>query len=171
MSKFYLTTPIYYPSGKFHIGTAYTTTLADAIKKYKQARGYEVYLLTGMDEHGQKIQQVAENAGKTPQEHVDQMAEEAKKLWKLMEIDYDDFIRTTQPRHEKVVEEIFDRLMEQGDIYLSEYEGWYCMPCETYFTETQLVDGKCPECGREVKKMKEESYFFNPEKMNYLITF
>ena len=172
MSKFYLTTPIYYPSGKFHIGTAYTTTLADAIKKYKQARGYDVYLLTGMDEHGQKIQQVAENAGKTPQEHVDQMAEEAKKLWKLMEIDYDDFIRTTQPRHEKVVEEIFDRLMEQGDIYLSEYEGWYCMPCETYFTETQLVDGKCPECGREVKKMKEESYFFNMKKYaNRLIDF
>ncbi len=162
--KFYLTTPIYYPSGKFHIGTAYTTTLADTIKKYKQARGYDAYLLTGMDEHGQKIQKVAEKDGKTPQEHVDGMAEEAKKLWSLMEIDYDDFIRTTQERHTKVVEEIFDRLMEQGDIYLSEYEGWYCMPCETYFTETQLVDGKCPDCGREVKKMKEESYFFNMKK-------
>ena len=164
MPKFYITTPIYYPSGKFHIGTAYTTTLADTIKKYKQARGYEVYLLTGMDEHGQKIQQVAEKAGKTPQEHVDEMAKEAKKLWSLMEIDYDDFIRTTDDRHEKVVEEIFDRLMEQGDIYLSEYEGWYCTPCETFFTETQLVDGKCPDCGREVKKMKEESYFFNMKK-------
>ena len=162
--KFYLTTPIYYPSGKFHIGTAYTTTLADTIKKYKQARGYDAYLLTGMDEHGQKIQKVAEKDGKTPQEHVDGMAEEAKKLWSLMEIDYDDFIRTTQERHTKVVEEIFDRLMEQGDIYLSEYEGWYCMPCETYFTETQLVDGKCPDCGREVKKMQEESYFFNMKK-------
>ncbi len=172
MPKFYLTTPIYYPSGKFHIGTAYTTALADTIKKYKQARGYDVYLLTGMDEHGQKIQQVAEARGKTPQEHVDEMAEEAKKLWKLMEIDYNDFIRTTEPRHEKVVEEIFDKLMEQGDIYLSEYEGWYCMPCETYFTETQLVDGKCPECGREVKKMKEESYFFNMKKYaNRLIDF
>ncbi len=164
MPKFYLTTPIYYPSGKFHIGTAYTTTLADCIKKYKQARGYDTYLLTGMDEHGQKIQQVALNNGKTPQEHVDQMAEEAKKLWELMEIDYDDFIRTTEERHEKKVEEIFDRLMEQGDIYLSEYEGLYCMPCETYFTPTQLVDGKCPDCGREVKKMKEESYFFNMKK-------
>ncbi len=164
MKKFYLTTPIYYPSGKFHIGTAYTTALADTIKKYKQLRGYDVYLLTGMDEHGQKIAQVAEKNGKTPQEHVDQMAEEAKKLWKLMEIDYNDFIRTTQPRHEKVVEEIFDKLMEQGDIYLSEYEGWYCMPCETYFTQTQLIDGKCPDCGREVKKMKEESYFFNMKK-------
>ncbi len=164
MPKFYLTTPIYYPSGKFHIGTAYTTALADTIKKYKQLRGYEVYFLTGMDEHGQKIQQVAEKAGKTPQQHVDEMAEGAKKLWELMEIDYDDFIRTTETRHEKAVEEIFDRLMEQGDIYLSEYEGWYCMPCETYFTETQLVDGKCPDCGREVKKMKEESYFFNMKK-------
>ncbi|MGN1270215.1 MAG: methionine--tRNA ligase [Clostridia bacterium] len=164
MPKFYLTTPIYYPSGKFHIGTAYTTALANTIKKYKQARGFDVYLLTGMDEHGQKIQKVAESKGKTPQEHVDEMAEEAKKLWSLMEIEYDDFIRTTEERHTKVVEEIFNRLMEQGDIYKSEYEGWYCMPCETYFTETQLVDGKCPDCGREVKKMKEESYFFNMKK-------
>lgn len=162
--KFYITTPIYYPSGKFHIGTAYTTVLADTIKKYKQEKGYDVRLLTGMDEHGQKIQQVAEKNGKTPQEHVDQMAEEAKKLWELMNIDYDDFIRTTEPRHEKVVEEIFDRLMEQGDIYKSEYEGWYCMPCETYFTQTQLVDGKCPDCGREVSKMREEAYFFNMKK-------
>lgn len=164
MSKFYLTTPIYYPSGKFHIGTTYTEALADTIKKYKQARGYETYLLTGSDEHGQKIQKVAEERGKTPQEHVDEMDVEAKKLWNLMEIDYDDYIRTTEPRHEKVVEEIFDRLMDQGDIYKSEYEGWYCIPCETFFTETQLVDGKCPDCGREVKKMKEESYFFNMKK-------
>lgn len=164
MPKFYLTTPIYYPSGKFHIGTAYTTVLADTIKRYKQARGHDVYMLTGTDEHGQKIQKVAEARGKTPQEHVDEMADGAKKLWELMEIEYDDFIRTTEERHTKVVEEIFDRLMEQGDIYKSEYEGWYCMPCETYFTETQLVDGKCPDCGREVKKMKEESYFFNMKK-------
>ena len=164
MEKFYITTPIYYPSGKFHIGTAYTTALANTIKRYKKARGYDAYLLTGMDEHGQKIEQVALKNGKTPQEHVDQMAEEAKKLWALMEIEYDDFIRTTQERHETVVADIFDRLMEQGDIYKSEYEGWYCMPCETYFTETQLVDGKCPDCGREVKKMKEEAYFFNMKK-------
>ena len=164
MQKFYITTPIYYPSGKFHIGTAYTTALASTIKRYKKARGFDAYMLTGMDEHGQKVQKVAEGRGKTPQEHVDEMAEEAKKIWSLMEIEYDNFIRTTDERHTKVVEEIFDRLMEQGDIYKSEYEGWYCMPCETYFTETQLVDGKCPDCGREVKKMKEESYFFNMKK-------
>ena len=162
--NFYITTPIYYPSGKFHIGTAYTTTLADTIKRYKELRGYDVRLLTGLDEHGQKIEEVAKKEGKTPQEHVDKMAEDAQKLWNKMDIKYDDFIRTTQERHSKIVEEIFDRLMEQGDIYKGEYEGWYCMPCETYFTETQLKEGKCPECGREVKKMKEESYFFNMKK-------
>ena len=161
---FYVTTPIYYPSGKFHIGTAYTTVLADTMKRYKIARGYDSYMLTGLDEHGQKIQEVALNNGKTPQEHVDEMAVAAKKLWKYMDIEYDDFIRTTEERHVKVVEDIFDRLMEQGDIYLGEYEGWYCTPCETFFTDTQLVDGKCPDCGREVKKMKEESYFFNMKK-------
>lgn len=161
---YYVTTPIYYPSGKFHIGTAYTTVLADTMKRYKQLQGYDSYMLTGLDEHGQKIQEIAEKNHKTPQEHVDEMAEAAKKLWNYMEIDYDDFIRTTDERHVKVVEDIFDRLMEQGDIYLGEYEGWYCTPCETFFTETQLVDGKCPDCGREVKKMKEESYFFNMKK-------
>ena len=161
---FYITTPIYYPSGRFHIGTAYTTVLADSMKRYKVARGYDSYMLTGLDEHGQKIQEVAQKNGKTPQQHVDEMADAAKKLWAKMEIDYDDFIRTTEPRHTKVVEDIFDRLMEQGDIYLGEYEGWYCTPCETFFTDTQLVDGKCPDCGREVKKMKEESYFFNMKK-------
>ena len=161
---FYVTTPIYYPSGRFHIGTAYTTVLADSIKRYKIARGYDSYMLTGMDEHGQKIQEVAQKNGKTPQEHVDEIAENAKELWKKLDIHYDDFIRTTEERHTKVVEEIFDRLMEQGDIYLGEYEGWYCTPCETFFTETQLVDGKCPDCGREVNKMKEESYFFNMKK-------
>lgn len=163
-NKFYMTTPIYYPSGKYHIGTAYTTVLADTIKRYKELRGYDARLLTGADEHGQKIQEVAKKSGKTPQEYVDKMADDAKELWKKMDIQYDDFIRTTDERHSKVVEEIFDRLMEQGDIYKGEYEGWYCMPCETYFTDTQLVDGKCPECGREVKKMKEESYFFNMKK-------
>ena len=142
---FYVTTPIYYPSGKFHIGTAYTTVLADSIKRYKQLRGYDAYMLTGMDEHGQKIQDVAEKNGKTPQEHVDEIAEIAKKLWEKMDINYDDFIRTTEERHTKVVEDIFDRLMEQGDIYLGEYEGLYCIPCETFFTETQLIDGKCPD--------------------------
>lgn len=161
---FYITTPIYYPSGKFHIGTAYTTTVANAIKKYKELRGYETYLLTGLDEHGQKIQTVAEKRGITPQEHVDEMADEAQKLWKFMKIDNNDFIRTTEERHTKRVEEIFDRLMEQGDIYKGEYTGKYCVPCETFFTETQLANGKCPDCGRDVVDMKEEAYFFNMKK-------
>ena len=161
---FYITSPIYYPSGKFHIGTAYCTCLCDSIKKYKTLRGYDTYFLTGLDEHGQKIQNVAEKRGLTPQEHVDEMADEAKKLWKLMKIENNDFIRTTEERHVKVVEDIFDRLMEQGDIYKDEYEGLYCVPCETFFTQTQLVDGKCPDCGREVVSMKEEAYFFNMKK-------
>ena len=161
---FYVTTPIYYPSGKFHLGTAYTTTVVDAIKRYKKLQGYDAYMLTGMDEHGQKIQTKAEEAGKTPQEYVDKIAEDAKVLWKKMHIDYDYFMRTTNPLHEEAVQIIFDRLMEQGDIYKGEYEGLYCMPCETYYTPTQLVDGKCPECGREVVPMKEEAYFFNMKK-------
>ena len=162
--KFYITTPIYYPSGKFHIGTAYTTVVANTIKKYKEARGFDAYLLTGLDEHGQKIQELAQKRGLTPQEYVDEMAEAAKKLWKLMKIENNDFIRTTEERHTKVVEEIVDRLMEQGDIYKGEYVGKYCVPCETFFTETQLKDGKCPDCGREVRDMKEEAYFFNMKK-------
>ena len=162
--KFYITTPIYYPSGKFHIGTSYTEVLADTIKRYKQLRGYDVFMLTGTDEHGQKIQTVAEKAGKTPQEHVDEMAQMAKELWAKMHIKYDYFIRTTDGNHEKAVQKIFEYFLEKGDIYKGEYEGWYCMPCETYFTETQLVDGKCPDCGREVKLMKEEAYFFNMKK-------
>ena len=161
---FYVTTPIYYPSGKFHLGTAYTTVLADTIKKYKTQRGYDTRMLTGLDEHGQKVEQVALKRGLTPQAHVDEISAQAKKLWNLMDVKYDDFIRTTEERHTKIVEKIFDKFMEQGDIYKGEYEGGYCMPCETYFTETQLVDGKCPDCGREVKKMKEESYFFNMKK-------
>ena len=162
--KFYVTTPIYYPSGRFHIGTAYTTTLAYSLKRYKELRGYDSYMLTGLDEHGQKIQEVALSKGKTEQEYVDEIAEIAKKLWAKMKLQYNDFIRTTEPRHEKVVEKIFTKFMENGDIYKGEYEGWYCTPCETYFTPTQLVDGKCPDCGREVKKMKEEAYFFNMKK-------
>ena len=161
---FYVTTPIYYPSGRFHIGTAYTTLLADTIKRYKKQRGYDTYMLTGLDEHGQKIQTIAETKGISPKQYVDDMADYAKKIWEKMNIEYDDFIRTTEPRHEKIVEKIFEQLLKQGDIYKGEYEGWYCMPCETYFTETQLVDGKCPDCGREVKKMREESYFFNMKK-------
>ena len=162
--KFYVTTPIYYPSGKFHIGTAYTTVLADTYKKYKQLKGYDTFMLTGTDEHGQKIQTVAEKNGKTPQEHVDEMADQAKELWKKMDIRYDYFIRTTEPRHKEVVQKIFEYYLEKGDIYKGTYEGLYCMPCESYFTESQLVDGKCPDCGREVKLMKEEAYFFNMKK-------
>ena len=162
--KFYVTTPIYYPSGKLHIGSSYTTILADAIKRYKKLRGYDAFMLTGADEHGQKIETVAKENNKDPQTYVDEMAEATKKLWKKLNIEYDDYIRTTEKRHEDVAREIFDKLMKQGDIYLGEYEGWYCLPCETYFTEKQLVEGKCPDCGREVRKMKEEAYFFNMKK-------
>ena len=161
---FYITTPIYYPSGKYHIGTAYTTVLADTIKRYQELRGKEVFMLTGADEHGQKIEIKAKEANKTPQEYVDGMAEMAKELWKKMDIKYDDFIRTTDERHEKMVQKIFDKFIDQGDIYKGEYEGLYCVPCETFFTETQLKDGKCPDCGREVVPMKEEAYFFNMKK-------
>ena len=163
-NKFYVTTPIYYPSGRFHIGTAYTTVLADSMKRLHLLKGEDCYMLTGTDEHGQKIEEKAKEQGKTPKQYVDEMAAYAKELWAKMKIEYDDFIRTTDERHEKVVQKIFDRFMEQGDIYKGEYEGWYCIPCESYFTETQLVDGKCPDCGREVKLMKEEAYFFNMKK-------
>ncbi len=164
MDKFYITTPIYYPSGKFHIGTAYTTVLADTIKRYKKLRGYDTYLLTGTDEHGQKIQTIAQNNGINPQQYVDQMADLAKELWEKMDIKYDDFIRTTEERHTKIVQDIFEKFIKKGDIYKGTYEGMYCVPCETYFTKTQLIDGKCPDCGREVKLMKEEAYFFNMKK-------
>ncbi|WP_413364235.1 methionine--tRNA ligase [Lysinibacillus sp. 3P01SB] len=161
---FYITTPIYYPSGKFHIGTAYTTVASDTMARYKRMRGFDVRFLTGMDEHGQKIQEKAQETGKHPQEYVNEIADAAKKLWSLMDISYDDFIQTTQERHKKSVERIFTHFLENGDIYKGEYEGLYCVPCESYYTETQLVDGKCPDCGREVQKVKEESYFFNMKK-------
>ncbi len=162
--KFYITTPIFYPSGKFHIGTAYCEVLTNAIKRYKQARGYDTFMLTGLDEHGQKIQTVAEKRRMSPQAHVDEMAENVKKLWKLMDINYDGFIRTTDDYHYKAVQKIVQKFLDNGDIYKGKYEDWYCMPCENYFTETQLVDGKCPDCGREVKKMSEDAYFFNMKK-------
>ena len=162
--KFYITTPIFYPSGKLHIGTAYCETLTNCIKRYKKLRGFDTYMLTGLDEHGQKIQTVAEKNGITPQKYVDGMAEDVIKLWKSMDIDYDDFIRTTESRHMKAVQKIVQKYLENGDIYKGEYTGWYCMPCENYFTEIQLVDGKCPDCGREVKKMKEDAYFFKMSK-------
>ncbi|MEK3936413.1 methionine--tRNA ligase [Sporosarcina sp. FSL W7-1349] len=161
---FYITTPIYYPSGKFHIGTAYTTVASDAMARYKRLRGYDVRFLTGMDEHGQKIQEKAEEVGLPPQQYVDGIAETAKKVWKLMDISYDDFIRTTEDRHKQAVEKIFQTFLDNGDIYKGEYEGWYCTPCESYFTEGQLEDGNCPDCGRPVQKVKEESYFFNMKK-------
>ena len=164
MNKFYITTPIYYPSGKFHIGTSYTEVLADSLKKYHKLKREDCFMLTGVDEHGQKIENKAVEAGMQPKEYVDIQAKAAIELWKTMKIDYDKFIRTTDEYHVIAVQKIFERFLKQGDIYKGEYEGWYCEPCESYFTETQLVDGKCPDCGREVKKMKEEAYFFNMKK-------
>ncbi|BDH59916.1 methionine--tRNA ligase [Lysinibacillus sp. PLM2] len=161
---FYITTPIYYPSGKFHIGTAYTTVASDTMARYKRLRGYDVRFLTGMDEHGQKIQEKASEAGKHPQDYVNEIAEAAKKLWSQMDISYDDFIQTTESRHVKSVEKIFQKFLDNGDIYKGEYEGWYCTPCESFYTETQLENGNCPDCGRPVHKVKEESYFFNMKK-------
>lgn len=157
---FYLTTPIYYPSGNLHIGHAYTTVAGDAMARYKRLRGYDVMYLTGTDEHGQKIQEKAQEKGITPQAYVDEIVSGIQELWKKLDISYDDFIRTTEERHKKVVQKIFAQLLEQGDIYLGEYEGWYCTPCESYFTERQLENGNCPDCGRPVNKVKEESYFF-----------
>lgn len=161
---FYITTPIYYPSGKFHVGTAYTTILADSLARYKKEQGFETYFLTGLDEHGQKIEEAATKNAKTPQEYVDEISDYAKKLWKKLEIENDDFIRTTEERHTKIVEKIFDIFMENRDIYKGNYEGKYCVHCETYFTDSQLVNGNCPDCGREVRLMSEETYFFNMKK-------
>ena len=161
MSKtFYITTPIYYPSGKLHIGNSYTTVLCDAMNRYKKLRGFDTRYLTGMDEHGQKIETVANEMGLSPIKHVDKIAKDTKNLWDLLNIEYDDFIRTTEPRHEQVVEKIFERLLKQDDIYLGEYEGYYCMSDEAFFTETQLEEGNlCPDCGRKTELVKEESYF------------
>ena len=166
MSKkpYYITTAITYTSGKPHIGNTYEIILADSIARYKRMEGYDVFFQTGTDEHGQKVELKAEEKGVTPKEFVDDVAGEIKRIWDLMNTSYDRFIRTTDEDHEKQVQKIFKKLYEQGDIYKGEYEGWYCVPCETYFTETQLVNGKCPDCGREVKLMKEESYFFNMKK-------
>ncbi|MCL2463027.1 MAG: methionine--tRNA ligase, partial [Defluviitaleaceae bacterium] len=157
---FYITTPIYYPSDKLHIGHSYTTVAADAIARYKKMRGFDVKFLTGTDEHGQKIERKAAEAGVTPQEYVDKIVVWIKELWKTMDIDYDIFIRTTDQIHVDAVKKIFRRLYDQGDIYKGKYEGWYCTPCETFFTQRQLVDGKCPDCGREVELVSEDAYFF-----------
>ena len=157
---YYITTPIYYPSTKLHIGNTYTTVAADALARYKRLTGYEVMFLTGTDEHGQKIQTIAEAKGITPKEHVDEVVSGIKDLWEMMNIKYDKFIRTTDDYHMKAVQDIFKKLYDQGDIYKSSYEGLYCTPCESFWTETQLVDGKCPDCQRDVQKAKEEAYFF-----------
>ncbi len=161
---FYITTPIYYASGSFHLGHCYTTVICDAIARFKRMDGFDVCYLTGTDEHGQKVQQKAESVGKTPKAFVDERAEDIKKLWATLNISYDKFIRTTDDYHEKTVQKIYEKLLASGDIYKSEYEGWYCTPCESFWTESQLVDGKCPDCGREVKLEKEESYFFRLSK-------
>ena len=162
--KFYMTTAIAYTSGKPHIGNTYEIVFADAIARYKRAEGYDVYFQTGTDEHGQKIQEKAEAAGITPKEFVDGVAGEVKAIWDLMNTSYDNFVRTTDEDHEKCVKKIFKKLYDQGDIYKSSYEGLYCTPCESFWTESQLVDGKCPDCGREVKPAKEEAYFFKMSK-------
>ncbi len=161
---FYITTPIYYPSDKLHIGHSYTTVAADAMARFKRLTGYDVMFLTGTDEHGQKIERIARENGVTPKEYVDRIVAGIKELWKTLDISYDHFIRTTDPQHQKTVQKIFKKLYDQGDIYKSEYEGWYCTPCESFWTEVQLQDGKCPDCNREVELVKEESYFFRLSK-------
>lgn len=161
---FYITTPIYYPSANLHIGHAYCTVMADTMTRYKRMQGYETYFLTGSDEHGQKIERVAKAEGVTPIEYTNKIVATFQSLWKRLLISNDDFIRTTQPRHMNVVQKIFQTIYEKGDIYKSEYEGHYCTPCETFFTERQLIDGNCPDCGRPTELIKEESYFFKMSK-------
>lgn len=162
--KYYVSTPIYYPSAEFHIGHCYTTIIADALARYKRLTGYDVYYQTGTDEHGEKIEKKAASAGVTPKEYVDKIIEDAKDLWQSLNISYDFFMRTTDDYHEASVQKIFKKLYEQGDIYKGSYEGLYCIPCESFWTETQAVDGKCPDCGREVKTVSEEAYFFKLSK-------
>ncbi|MBV7272706.1 methionine--tRNA ligase [Clostridiaceae bacterium UIB06] len=161
---YYITTPIYYPSAKLHIGNTYTTVAADALARFKRLTGYDVMLLTGTDEHGQKIQRLAEGKGVKPKVYVDEIVAGIKDLWSMMNISYDKFIRTTDDYHVKAVQDIFKKLYDQGDIYKDSYEGWYCTPCESFWTETQLVNGNCPDCGRPVEKAKEEAYFFKMSK-------
>ncbi len=164
MKKYYITTPIYYPSDNLHIGHSYCTVAVDVLARFKRQTGYDVMFLTGTDEHGQKIERVAKAAGKQPKEYVDGIVANIQSLWKMMGISNDDFIRTTEERHIKTVQKIFRRLYEQGDIYKGAYEGWYCTPCEAFWLERQLVDGNCPDCGRPVELAKEEAYFFRLSK-------
>ena len=161
---FYLTTPIYYVNDVPHIGHAYTTLAGDVLARYRKLRGYDVYFLTGTDEHGQKVEKAANAAGETPLELADRVVKRFQALWEKLDISYNDFIRTTQERHKKSVSYLFDKVMSQGDIFLGEYEDWYCTPCETFWTETQLIDYKCPDCNRPTEKLKEESYFFRMSK-------
>ncbi|MFO3718006.1 methionine--tRNA ligase [Anaerococcus sp. ENR1011] len=161
---YYITTPIYYPNSNLHIGNTYTSIIADVLKRYKNLNGYDTYLVTGTDEHGQKIMRTAISHGTSPQKFVDIIADETKVLWKKLEIDYDTFVRSTDPQHEEDVKNIFTKLYDQGDIYKGEYKGYYCTPDETFWTESQLVDGKCPECGRDVEYQEEETYFFRLSK-------
>lgn len=162
--NFYITTPIYFPSGKWHLGSAYTTVLADSIARYKRMQGFKVFFLTGTDEHGSKIENNAHAANKQPKEFVDEIVNDLKELWKELDISFDKFIRTTDDYHEKAVQKIFKILYDKGDIYKSQYEGRYCVPCESFWTETQSKDGKCPDCGRTIETAKEESYFFKLSK-------
>ncbi|MBO5534535.1 MAG: methionine--tRNA ligase [Clostridia bacterium] len=162
--KYYITTPIYYPSDNLHIGHSYCSTAADTMARFKRLTGYDVYFLTGTDEHGQKIERKAKAAGVTPKEYVDHIVAGIKELWKLMDVEYSDFIRTTDERHVKGVQKIFKQLFEQDDIYMGQYEGWYCTPCESFWTELQLKDGCCPDCGRPVERMREDAYFFRLSK-------
>ena len=163
--NFYLTTPIYYPNSNLHLGHTYTTIVADVLKKYKQAQGYDVFLTTGTDEHGQKLQESAIKAGKEPLEYIDPIVDSAKELWKTLDIDFDAFVRSTDKIHEKNVSDIFTKLYEKGEIYKGSYEGHYCVPCESFWTESQMLEGnKCPDCGRDTKVVKEESYFFRLSK-------
>ena len=162
--KYYITTAIAYTSSKPHIGNTYEAILADAMARFKRRQGYDVFFQTGTDEHGQKIEEKAKLAGKTPKQYVDEVSDVIKEIWKIMDVSYDKFIRTTDDTHERQVQKIFKKFYEQGDIYKGAYEGWYCTPCESFWTESQLVDGKCPDCGREVKKAHEEAYFFKMSK-------
>jgi len=164
---FYITTPIYYPSDRLHIGHTYTTVAADAIARYKRLVGYDTFYLTGTDEHGQKIQEAAAEKGVRPQEFVDEIVAWIKELWQDLHISYDKFIRTTDPDHEKVVQRLFQQLYDQGDIYPGKYEGWYCTPCETFWTESKLDEGKCPDCGRSVNWVEEDAYFLRLSRSSY----
>lgn len=166
MSKtpYFISTPIYYPSDRLHIGHAYCTTIADAVARFQRLAGKDVFFLTGSDEHGQKIQRKAAEVGQSPIQYVDHIVASFQMLWEKLGISHDDFIRTTEKRHHEVVQAIFQKIYDQGDIYKAAYEGWYCTPCETFWLERQLTDGNCPDCGRPVEMVQEESYFFRMSK-------